>query len=77
MTLNVGDLVLLHLDSPGSVGITPGLKKYKGKEFRISRRRDIQGKSIYVHYYELKGCVSDAGVPFGVTEDWMTLLKEN
>lgn len=80
MTLKVGDLVLLHLNSPGSVGITPGLKKYKGKEFKIRRRRDVnvQSKSgTYIHYYELDGCVSDAGVPFGVTEDWITSLEEN
>jgi len=74
----VGDPVLLTLDSPGDLGITNGLKRYKDRRFRISRVRTIQGGKAVTRgtYYELKGCVSEQGVPYGVTEDWFEPIKE-
>ncbi len=78
--LKVGDPVLLTLDSPGAVGITEGLKRYKDRRFRISRIVRV----IPVNklpgcrgcYYELEGCVSPKGVPYGITSDWMQKITE-
>ena len=78
--LKVGDPVLLTLDSPGAVGITEGLKRYKDRRFRISKIVRV----IPVNklpgcrgcYYELEGCVSPKGVPYGITSDWMQKITE-
>lgn len=69
----VGDPVLLTLDSPGPVGITEGLKHYQDMRFRISRVRTIQGGKAVTRgtYYELKGCVSDKGIPYSFAGDWL------
>lgn len=74
----VGDPVLLTLDSPGPAGITEGLKHYQDMRFRISRVRTIQGGKTVTRgtYYELKGCVSDEGIPYAVTEDWIRPIRE-
>lgn len=75
----VGDPVLLTLDSPGPVGITDGLRAYKDRRFRISRIKSFAGdgrSQTRGTYYELKGCVSEQGVPYGVTEDWFEPIKE-
>ena len=78
--LKVGDPVLLTLDSLGAVGITEGLKRYKDRRFRISKIVRV----IPVNklpgcrgcYYELEGCVSPKGVPYGITSDWMRKITE-
>ena len=78
--LKVGDPVLLTLDSLGAVGITEGLKRYKDRRFRISRIVRV----IPVNklpgcrgcYYELEGCVSPKGIPYGITSDWMRKITE-
>lgn len=75
----VGDPVLLTLDSLGPVGITDGLRAYKDRRFRISRIKSFAGdgrSQTRGTYYELKGCVSEQGVPYGVTEDWFEPIKE-
>lgn len=75
----VGDPVLLTLDSPGPVRITEGLKHYQDMRFRISRIKSFPGdgrSQTRGTYYELKGCVSEQGVPYGVTEDWFEPIKE-
>lgn len=75
----VGDPVLLTLDSPGPVGITEGLKHYQDMRFRISRIKSFAGdgrSQTRGVYYELKGCVSEHGVPYGVTIDWIAPIKE-
>ena len=79
--LKVGDLVLLTLDSPGSLGITYELERFKDRKFRISKIRQVHpgGKTspwFRGIYYELDGCVSEKGVPFAVTEDWLMPMKE-
>ena len=77
--LHVGDPVLLTLDSPGPVGITDGLRAYKDRRFRISRIKSFAGdgrSQTRGVYYELKGCVSEHGVPYGVTIDWIAPIKE-
>lgn len=78
--LKVGDPVLLTLDSLGAVGITEGLKRYKDRRFRISKIVRV----IPVNklpgcrgcYYELEGCVSPKGIPYGITSDWMQKITE-
>ena len=73
----VGDPVLLTLDSPGDLGITNGLKRYKDRRFRISRVGTIAPKTgSPCIYYELDGCVSEKGVPYSVTEDWIQPIRE-
>lgn len=78
--LSVGDPVLLTLDSIGPVGITDGLRAYKDRRFRISKIVRIIPHSKTAGcrgvYYELKGCVSDKGVPYGITADWIKPIKE-
>ena len=76
---NIGDLVLLTLDSTGTVGITDGLREYKDRKFRISRIKSVPSgtqSGALSTYYELKGCASDMGVPYAVTADWMVPMKE-
>ena len=69
----VGDPVLLTLDPPGPVGITEGLLQYQDMRFRISKSKSFKGKGSY---YELKGCVSDEGIPYAITGDWMRPIRE-
>lgn len=77
---NIGDLVLLTLDSPGEVGITKGLADYKERKFRISKVKTIIPKNksagSRATYYELKGCVSEAGIPYAITQDWIQPMRE-
>ena len=75
----VGDLVLLTLDSPGLLGITDGLWEYKDRIFRISRVKLFPGNGKTDSrgtYYELKGLESDAGVPYAITPDWIRPMRE-
>ena len=75
--IKVGDPVLLHLESPGSVGITEGLLRYKDRRFRVCRIKHFGGTGVLKgEYYELDGCVSEHGVPYGVTGDWIEPIKE-
>ena len=74
----VGDLVLLTLGSGGFVGMTQGLLKYKGRKFRIKSVHHVQGqtKTNCGIYYELKGCVTEYGIPYAITPDWIRPMKE-
>ena len=76
--LKVGDPVLLTLDVPGTVGITAGLRKYQDRRFAISRIKQVVVGAGMLRgtYYELRGCVSDEGVPYGVTGDWIMPILE-
>ena len=75
-----GDLVLLTLDRPGTVGITHGLKELKDRKFRISKIKAINpsGKAAGCRgfYFELKGCESEKGIPYAITEDWIMPMRE-
>ena len=73
-----GDFVVLTLDSPGKVGITEGLKRYRGKVFRISKVVPAPAEaraSMYPEHYELDGVVSEKGKPYGVTGDWIRKVE--
>lgn len=75
-----GELVLLTLDSPGPVEITPGLRRYKDRKFRIKKVVSLRLSTStmwYGTYYELAGCVSRAGVPYAVTGDWIRPMRES
>lgn len=74
----VGELVTLTLDSPGSVGITEGLKRHQGKVFRIKKTIGlrISESGWYEPYYELVGCVSEAGKPYAITQDWIKPIRD-
>ena len=75
---NIGDPVLLTLDSPGTVGITAGLRKYQDRRFAISRIKQVVVGAGMLRgtYYELQGCVSDHGLPYAVTLDWIQPIVE-
>lgn len=75
-----GELVLLTLDSAGPVGITPGLRRYKDKKFRIKKVVSLRLSTStmwYGTYYELAGCVSRAGIPYAVIGDWIRPTRES
>lgn len=76
--LKVGDPVLLTLNSAGKVGITDGMLKYKDRRFRISRVVRLGTGMGYMRdeYFELEGCVSDKGVPYGITPDWLMPIRD-
>ena len=59
---NIGDLVLLTLDSPGPVGITEGLSQYKERKFRISKVKTIIPKN--------------KSAPYAITQDWIQPMRE-
>lgn len=70
-----GDEVMLIPD-PRSVGYVNGLAKWDGCRFKISRVRygqRVTTKSARqgAIYYELKGCVSAKGVPYGILREWI------
>ena len=76
--IKVGDFVVVTFDAPGDVGITDGLRHYQDRIFRISRAKTFQGSNVTTRgtYYELKGCVSDKGIPYAVTMDWIRPIRE-
>lgn len=72
--LRPGDVVLLMPD-PTSVAYVPGLQKYSERQLYVSKivyaseRPGANGKGMI--YLELDGCVSDAGVPYGILREWV------
>lgn len=74
--INIGDKVILALNSPGSVGITDGLRKFKDQEFIVKRVVYTTDKGMWRFVYELDGCVSSKGVPFTFTSDWIRRVEE-
>jgi hypothetical protein len=76
-TYNPGDAVLLTLDGTGveggipSIGITPHMRKYKDRQFIITKAKFIGGHT----YYELRGFVSESGVPYTVASDYITPIR--
>ena len=75
----VGDLVLLTMSSPGTVGIVYGMMKYQGRKFRVSKVVKLSPNGKYNNfgtYYELRGCTSDHGVAYAITGDWMQPMRE-
>lgn len=75
--LNKGDAVLLTLDGASdpinlsSVGITPHMRKYRDRQFKISKVKVFGGVALY----ELEGFVSEKGVPYTVTPDYITPIR--
>ncbi len=76
--LKVGTLVLLTFESGGFIGITPGLLKYKDRKFRIEKVCHIKGqtKTNCGTYYELKGCVTEYGIPYAIMPSWIQPVRE-
>lgn len=77
-SFRVGQEVYLTLDSIGPVGITEGMRKYRGRKFRISNYKSLTGEAATNRhcYYELEGCVSKYGVPYSITPDWIVPARE-
>jgi len=69
-----GDEVMLVLDPNPltSLGITPGMRKWDGCVFNISKIKYSKHPSINGPvYFELEGCVSEYGVPYSICRDWI------
>lgn len=68
----IGDEVTLVL-TPTLIGIVPEMWKYDGQTFRISRicYKKLKEFAKGAVYYELEGCVSEAGVPFSILREWI------
>ena len=75
---NTGDLVLLTLDPSHRNAITPGLREFDGRKFRVSRVKSLKGQSPTNGgvYYELKGCESKYGTPYGIFPMWIQPMRE-
>lgn len=76
-----GDKVYLMLN-PTTVGCVEGLQKWNRQEFRVSKvvyasDRNWAGSAKGAVYFELDGCVSDRGVPYGVLREWIIPLWED
>lgn len=55
-----------------SLGITPGMRKWDECIFTISKIKRSKHPSINGPvYFELEGCVSEYGVPYAITRDWI------
>lgn len=68
--LKVGDKVLLQLGA--SFEYAPrGLRRWDGCKFVISKAVVKTNR----HYYELKACKSEKGIPYAIAEDWLTLVR--
>ena len=77
MNLNVGAKVMVALDHAEQIPTNKQLWEYQGQERVISRRRIIaygRGGCTRGTYYELKGVVSEMGVPFGFLEEQLVPL---
>lgn len=75
----VGDLVLLTMNSPGTVGIVYGMMKYQGRKFRVSKVVRLSPNGKYHNfgtYYELKGCVTEYGIPYAIMPSWIVPMRE-
>lgn len=74
----VGDLVLLTFSTAGYGYIPMGLLKYKDRKFRILRVKQLKGQTLANRgtYYELKGCVSEHGVQYTISPDWIVPMRE-
>lgn len=68
--INVGDKVLLRLGVDFE-NAPPGLKRWDGCTFLVSRKRWLRNANIY----ELKACNSPSGIPYSIFEEWITLTR--
>ena len=71
--INPGTSVILRLPESRADMIPPGLRQYDGWVFKVSRIVPIRGASGTAgdKYYELQGCVSKYGVPYGIAPNWI------
>jgi len=68
----IGDTVMLMFGSQ-TIGTTRELRKFDEQTFKISKAGRIAG---VMPTYELDGCVSKAGTPFTIIEDWLVPCRE-
>lgn len=64
----IGDKVVLYMDEGDKKMAPKGLRAMIGQEFVVLRRK-YAGKNKY--YCELDGCVSPAGIPYALLEEWL------
>ena len=78
---HIGQLVVLTLDSPGTVGITDGLREFKDKIFPVASYKtvmpDHKKPSTRCSYYTLKGVETKYGIPYAITEDWIVPARRS
>ena len=79
--LNIGDTVQIQIPAGWISYMPPGLIAFDGCEFQIRRivlvghGRKTPG-SLKGSYYELDGCVSEKGVPYGIVKEWLRPVRE-
>lgn len=71
--IKVGSLVAVRFIEDEKI-INIGAKKYKGCVTTVVKKREL---GAYGTMYELDGCVSDLGVPFTFTDDYLELVEDN
>ena len=71
--ISVGDKVLLQMGIDAKRHSVPGLLRWNGLAFYVSKMKCIDLHRGFV-YYELKGCNSRHGIPYSILEDWMVKL---
>lgn len=65
--IRAGTSVMLNLPEQ-DIAITHGLKKWDGYVLRVTKVVPISKQAT--RYFELEGCVSEKGVPYGIDPDW-------
>ena len=51
-----------------------GVKKFNGQQFLVSRAKRLRHHGTTEYIYELRGCVSEKGVPYSFVEEWLEVL---
>lgn len=69
--IKIDSLVRIELKE-GEKDLSKGMLKYNRFVTRVVGKRD---KGAYGTMYELRGCLSDKGVPYTFTDDYLKLIK--
>ena len=64
MSFVIGDRVMVV---PKSESTATSIRKFEGHIFAVSKVKWCNT----TRYYELKGCVSDKGIPYSFAGDWL------
>jgi len=63
--------VVLKVGRKSDPGITDGLREYDGQCRKIDSVNFVSDGKTIRHYFTLKGVVSDKGIPYAISEDWI------
>ena len=48
--------------------------KFNGQQFLVSKVKRLRTHDTYGYMYELRGCVSEKGIPYTFVEEWLEVL---